>query len=795
MSSNRPPAPSISLETACRIATSWLDGPLEAKPLDSYFDANFLLSTANGKQYVLKIAHESEPLLALKQQGALMNRLAQVMPGGSPTVVGEVQEVQGDDGRKHLARLVTFLDGTLLADELPAAESNTWASLGRLLAQVDSAFRNIPAPQQDRQLRWDLQHSTWLAASTAQLWQTPQRAWVQTALASFASHVLPRIEYLPKQWIHNDANEFNLVTRLTDDGTPIVEGIFDFGDATYAPRIFELAVAAAYCAIAPSAHSAAPASSEAHSRLQRVATMVQAYHDIAPLREEELQVLFPSLLQRLAMSVSISTLDAEFASDNPYLTVSQAAAWQGLECLTTLSPHEALRILQPQDWPVAEGVGVVEQMSKPEILAHRQAYTAPSLSISYNDPLTIMRGQGSWLFDDQGRGYLDGVNNVCHVGHCHPHVVQAGAQQLAQLNTNTRYLHPQLARYAKRLTNLFPDSLTVCFLLNSGSEANELALRLARHYTGRKDVIALEGGYHGNTGTLIDVSHYKHAGPGGSGAPTWVHTVPCPDPYRGPHRGSDCADAYTAYVQQAASDCEPAAFLFEPLIGCGGQIMPPAGYLTEASRAAKAAGAVVIADEVQVGFGRVGQCWWAHQLDDEAGGAQPDIVTMGKPIGNGFPMAAVVTTKAIADAFANGMEFFNTFGGNPVACAIGSAVLDVIEQEDLLNNATRIGKILQQGMHRLAKDHLVIGDIRGVGLYLGVEFVTDRSTRKPNAKRLAAVLEICRSGGVLFSSDGPDHNVLKIKPPLVWTVHEAELALAVLERALQQTADQPRLDC
>ncbi|MCP4092914.1 MAG: aminotransferase class III-fold pyridoxal phosphate-dependent enzyme [Planctomycetes bacterium] len=786
MSATRQPAPSIDLETAKRIAASWLPAPLLVQALDSYFDANFLVTTSDQQKYVLKVAHESESLEDLSLQSAMMECLGADFQGKVPTLIGEILQVQGTDGRTHFARLVRFLDGRLLADALDKANANTWSSLGSFLAQLDLAIQDLPAPKADRQSRWDLQHSATLAAASTNLWQPQQRALVQTALAHFASQVAPNLNQLPKQWIHNDANEFNLTVK-TVQGAPIIDGIFDFGDAAFTPRIFELAIAAAYCAIAPQSTSEATPPN-AKSRLQRVAFLMQAYHSIAPLQPLELQALFPSLLQRLATSVTISTLDAEFATDNPYLTVSQSAAWQGLEALTTVSPQEALRILQPQDWPGEPSFPDMAEMSKTEILEHRASHTVPSLSISYEDPLTILRGQGSWLFDEQGRGYLDGVNNVCHVGHCHPHVVQAGAKQLATLNTNTRYLHPQLARYSKRLTDLFPNPLSVCLLVNSGSEANELALRLARNYTGRQDVLALEGGYHGNTGNLIDISHYKHAGPGGSGPPTWVHTVPCPDSYRGPHRGKDCAIAYANHVTEAAAQCEPAAFLFEPLIGCGGQIVPPPGYLTAACQAARDAGAVVIADEVQVGFGRVGQYWWAHQLDDAAGGARPDIVTMGKPIGNGFPMAAVVTTKAIADAFANGMEFFNTFGGNPVACAIGSAVLDVIEEEKLLENARHIGKLLKDGIQELAKAHQVIGDVRGVGLYLGAEFVRDRESKQPDAQRLAAVLEVCRFAGVLFSSDGPDHNVLKIKPPIVWTEQEAQLALAVLQRALEETA-------
>jgi 4-aminobutyrate aminotransferase-like enzyme len=403
----------------------------------------------------------------------------------------------------------------------------------------------------------------------------------------------------------------------------------------------------------------------------------------------------------------------------------------------------------------------------------------------------VLKGRASYLFDGTGRAYLDGVNNVCHVGHCHPKVVAAGQAQMAELNTNTRYLHPNIVAYARRLTGMFEDPLSVCFFVNSGSEANELALRMARTATGRKDVVTLGGGYHGNTSTLIDISPYKHDGAGGAGAPDWVFSVPCPDSYRGPHRSPerDLATKYASYVESACRKSAQqgtgvAAFLCEPLIGCGGQIVPPAGYLQQCFQHARAAGALCVADEVQIGFGRVGTHWWGFERD----GVVPDIVTLGKPMGNGHPLAAVITTPAIAEAFATGMEYFNTFGGNPVSCAIGSAVLDVLEQEDLRAQAQRVGEHLLAGFRSMAERHACLGDVRGAGLYLGVEFVRCRSEREPAADWLAQVIEDVRDGGLLFSSDGPDHNVLKIKPPMTWTLDEAELALQMVEGALNKLA-------
>ena len=432
---------------------------------------------------------------------------------------------------------------------------------------------------------------------------------------------------------------------------------------------------------------------------------------------------------------------------------------------------------------VAPAVRATEDLAR-----HRGALIGANLSLSYRRPLSIVRGRGSYLFDTDGQAYLDGVNNVCHVGHSHPRVVRALADQATVLNTNTRYLHPNLTDYAERLTNLFPDPLEVVFFCCSGSEANELALRLARTATGREGVIVLDAAYHGNTGALVDLSPYKHDGPGGRGAPAWAHVVPLPDPYRGqegpPREGVDLGAAYARYVEELVAKERPAAFLAEALPGCGGQIELPAGYLAAAFSSVRAAGGVCIADEVQIGFGRMGSHWWGFETHDVV----PDIVPLGKPIGNGHPLAAVVTTRAIADAFNNGMEWFNTFGGNPVSCAVGLAVLDVMEDLDLRGNALRVGARLKDGLTALMGRHPLIGDVRGRGLFLGAELVTDRDAKTPATAEAAWVTNRMRDLGILLSTDGPDANVLKFKPPLVWTESEADHVIATLDRVLGEDA-------
>lgn len=418
------------------------------------------------------------------------------------------------------------------------------------------------------------------------------------------------------------------------------------------------------------------------------------------------------------------------------------------------------------------------------ILAKRQKILAPNLSLSYKKHLTMLRGKGPYLMDDTGRRYLDTVNNVAHVGHEHPRVVEAARKQNALLNTNTRYLHPNIVEFAESLLETLPDPLEVAFIVNSGSEATELAIRLARTYTGRHGLIPVAAAYHGNTGLCVDISSYKFDGPGGKGAPDFVHVAPMPDPIRGKYKGDENPGLAYASALNELVQYQPAAFICESILSCGGQIVLPKGYLKEVYRIVRSAGGVCIADEVQTGVGRVGEFFWAFQLQEVV----PDIVTIGKPIGNGHPLAAVVTTRAVADAFNNGMEFFNTFGGNPVSCAIGSAVLRVVQEEGLQENALTIGKYLMDGLNALAKEFPIIKDVRGHGLFLGYELVrpTKEDSLAPAANEATYLSNRLQELGVLSSTDGPLHNVIKIKPPMVFNQQHADFLLEMTGKVLKE---------
>jgi 4-aminobutyrate aminotransferase-like enzyme/Ser/Thr protein kinase RdoA (MazF antagonist) len=425
------------------------------------------------------------------------------------------------------------------------------------------------------------------------------------------------------------------------------------------------------------------------------------------------------------------------------------------------------------------------------LAARRREILSPSLSLHYRRPLTIVRGYMQHLYDRDGRVFLDAVNNVPHVGHGHPRVVEAGRRQMAVLNTNTRYLHERVVEYAERLAATLPEPLHIFFFVNSGSEANELALRLARAHSGGTEIVVVEGAYHGNTDGLVAISPYKFRGPGGAGRPPHVHAVPMPDAYRGRYRRDEprIGERYAAHVAEALDEVRArggraAAFIAESVLGSGGQIVLPEGYLRAAYRHARAAGAVTIADEVQVGFGRVGTRFWGFETQ----GVVPDIVTLGKPMGNGHPIGAVVTTAQIAASFAKGMEFFSTFGGNPVSATIGLAVLDVIRDEGLQERARTVGGRLLDGLRGLVERHPIVGDARGLGLFVGIELVRDREAREPAAAEAAYLAERMRDHGILVTTDGPDENVVKMKPPLCFSAADADRLVETLDLVLREDA-------
>lgn len=469
-------------------------------------------------------------------------------------------------------------------------------------------------------------------------------------------------------------------------------------------------------------------------------------------------------------------LDTDFPGVAP---ASERAVWR------SLSPDPNVIVGVPAERFPREAPDCVTT------LVQRRRLFGANLTIAYRAPVKVERGWMQYLYDDTGRRFLDGYNNVPHVGHCHPAVVRAGQRQMAVLNTNTRYLSDLANEYAERLTGTLPGALRdgVVYLVSSASEANELALRLARAHTKQRDMIVLDAAYHGNTTTLIEISPYKHSGRGGEGTPDWVHVAPIADVYRGPFKRDD-ADAGAKYARSIVAlldDVERrgrgiAAFIAESCPSVGGQIIFPPGYLHSVYAAVRAVAGVCIADEVQTGLGRIGTHFWAFEAQEVV----PDIVVMGKPLGNGHPLAAVVARRTIAESFDNGMEYFATFGGNQVSCAIGLAVLDVVRDEGLQAHALRVGERLLDGLRPLVDRHPLVGDVRGSGLFLGVELVRDRDSLEPADREASHVVNRLREEGILVGTDGPYHNVVKIRPPMPFDETNAAYFVESFDRILSE---------
>jgi 4-aminobutyrate aminotransferase-like enzyme/Ser/Thr protein kinase RdoA (MazF antagonist) len=758
-------APQFTAADAVRLAGELYGLSLAAEALPSERDRNFVLRDAAGPRFVLKIANRDEALEVLDLQNRLLEFLAardtglefpRLVAGRSGLMITPTADA---DGEACFVRLLTWVDGVSMAAVQPHSAA-LLRSLGGALARLDNGLAGFSHPAAHRVFYWDLRHAS-LAWAHLGLLPEPRRRLLQSFIDAWEALDWSR---LPASVIYNDANDYNVLVDAR--GTRVVS-FLDYGDVVYSATVCDLAIASAYAML------------DKQDPIAAAAEVVAGYHAVRPLSEAETGALYTLAAARLAASVCNAAGQRRQAPANDYLSISERPAWEALEKLASF----------PASWPceVLRRVCGQSAGARPAaaLAAARRRALGPSLSLSYSQPLHIIRGSRQYLYDAGGRAYLDCVNNVAHVGHCHPRVNQAAAGQMALLNTNTRYLHEHLAEYIERLTAMLPPSLCVAYLVSSGSEANELALRLARAHTGGDRIFVLDAAYHGNTGALVDISPYKFHGKGGAGKPAHVDIMPLPDVYRGPYGGADAGALYAAHVADAARRTSGlAAFFVESASGCGGQVILPPGYLAASFAAVRAAGGVCVADEVQTGFGRAGTHFWMFETQDVV----PDIVTMGKPIANGHPMGAVVTKREIADSFANGMEYFNTFGGNPVSCAAALAVLDVIRDEGLQENARATGDYLLAGLRGLASRYPLIGDARGRGLYLGLELVRDRDTRAPAAGEASAVVDRMKEMGVLLSTDGPLHNVIKIKPPLVFSRRDADHLLARLDHTLAAAA-------
>ncbi|MCE8514046.1 aminotransferase class III-fold pyridoxal phosphate-dependent enzyme [Ruegeria pomeroyi] len=977
--------------------------------LDGEYDLNFLARGRNGRDYVLKVMRPECEAGLVEMQVAALDHIAEVAPGlPFPKVFAALDgamlpEIADEAGAPRRVWLLERLPGRCYALSLPHSEELI-LKLGRVLGATDRALEGFAHDGLARDFKWNLVQAGWIDRHLEAITNPARQALLAEITAEFAA-IGDRLAALPIQAIHNDVNDYNILVEGGLNETRKVSGLIDLGDMCAAPRVCDLAIAGAYVVLD-------------HPRPERaLAALVRGYHAANRLSAEEVDLIWPLLRMRLAVSVVNSTLMAAENPDDPYVTISQAPAWRFLENASVngglmaarlrvacglpvtdgaervqayLDAHrgrfaqmfgtdlsavpmgslsvenstwpqnplhmpldEAARVgeefgtglwlgyyneprliyaepgfrkgpwkasdrrtvhlavdvfapagtilhaplsgrvevvenrtghldyggvvilhhetpqgdafytlyghldpevcdrLKPGD-PVAQGAGFArlgdasqnggwaphvhfqlalttqgmeadwpgvgdpDEMDlwhavcpnpaallnlpddkvfyrptdKAAVLAGRRAHFGGNLSLTYDDPVMLVRGWKHHLFDEWGRPYLDAYNNVPHVGHAHPRIQAVAADQLKRMNSNTRYLHPAQLAFADKVLSKLPERFEVCFFVNSGTEANELALRLSRAHTGNIGMVTPDHGYHGNTTGAIAISAYKFNKPGGVGQADWVELVEVADDYRGRFKRDDAERArkFADLVDPAIARLQEkghgvAGFIAETFPSVGGQIIPPKGYLAAVYDKIRAAGGVCIADEVQTGLGRLGDYYFGFEHQ----GAEPDIVVMGKPIGNGHPLGVLVTTREIADSFNNGIEFFSTFGGSTLSCRIGKEVLDIVDDEGLQENARLMGARLMNGLRALEGEFGCVGDVRGMGLFLGVELINPDGSEGTEICRY--VKNRMRDHRILIGSEGPKDNILKIRPPLTIEEEDVDMIQWALRTVLAEVGD------
>jgi 4-aminobutyrate aminotransferase-like enzyme/Ser/Thr protein kinase RdoA (MazF antagonist) len=743
-----------------------------AAPLDSERDQNFRVLTDQGRSYLLKISNHADDSSAIDMQTQAMLHITRHDPElpvmqPLPSLDGSYLATVEGTHEPHLVRLFTFLPGKMATSV--QLETKAHRLFGAMVARMGLSLRSFFHPAGGYKILWDLKHSAQLHPLLDAVSGAKHRAIVERVLGRFEERVGPRLPELRAQLIHNDLTLDNV---LLDDGHR-VSGIVDFGDLTHTAVICDLAIALV------SLMWGRP------DPLETAEAAIAGYTKLTAIEEREADVLGDLVGARLAAWVVIADWRVRRYPENaPYIMANVELAWELLERLDELGWFQVeTRIGAACLRQTAASWG--PRPSAEELLERRQRVLGPALSpLSYDRPLYLVRGEGSRMFDNDGRAYLDAYNNVPVVGHCHPRVSAAIAEQSATLNTNTRYLHEGVVELAERLVATVPDELDTVIFVNSGSEANDIAWRLGTAYTGGTGGIVTTHAYHGVTTATIALSPEEWPR---DDRPAHMERVPPPDGYRGPYRREDrgWAERYAGHIDEAISSLEsrcirPAIFYVDSLFTSDGVFAPPPSYLQGVVRRLHQAGCLVVADEVQSGFGRTGTHLWSFQ----SSGITPDFVTLGKPMGNGHPVAAVVTRSEIAERFASMTEMFSTFGGNPVACRAGLAVLDVLEEERLEQRAADVGTYLHDRLRELMERHDAIGDVRGSGLMIGVELVGDRYMRAPDADLTHAVMNCMKDRGVLVGSTGPQGNVLKIRPPLILSIEEADVISETLHASL-----------
>jgi 4-aminobutyrate aminotransferase-like enzyme/Ser/Thr protein kinase RdoA (MazF antagonist) len=730
------PRPAVDEAVAVAIARQLygLDGAAFVLPGER--DRSFRIDTA-GPSYVLKVGNHAERQDVVEAQaGAIAHALVSDPGLPIPRVIPTLDGAMTGSHDSHAIQLTAFIEGA--PPVASATPPGFRRSLGYLAARLSKALRGYDHPALHRLFPWNMTQLSRLAPLIG-LVADQRRGSLEAVLAHFETEVLPALNRLGGQMVHGDIHDDNvLVDRLDPER---ITGLFDFGDMSWGPRVIETAVTATYQCFGS-------------DPVDAMAQVCAAFHVVDPLTPGEIALIPDLVMARCAQSVLMAARHVTTHPENAdYASADADNMWDTLQALTSRDRESVVERLMR-----GCGFRTVSPRAFSDTLEMRRHRLGPSLALTYEHPVHVRRGEGVWMVDSEGNRLLDAYNNVPQVGHAHPEVVAAVAAQTALLSTNTRYLVDEIVEYADRLAGFFPDPLSVVMFTNSGSEANDLAYQIATTLTGRQGIITTDNAYHGTTAITAAMSPQEYETPmfsaSVSGAAVLGHV--------------DAADLLRDELRAATEELmrvgvAPAMAIFDTVFSSEGIFDMPPGFMQSARAWADETGALLIADEVQAGFGRVGARFWGFASD----GVVPDLVTLGKPMGNGYPMGAVVTSADVAARFAERRHFFSTFAGSPVAAAAGIAVLDVIEHEHLAESADRVGGYLRRGISDLG--HSGVIEVRGPGLFVGVQLSESRLARH--------VVEGMRERGVLIGATGPADDVLKIRPPLVFTEHHADVLL------------------
>lgn len=759
------PPPTVDEAQVARVLLEAYGLTAGLSPLRSERDRNYLATTDEGTRVVVKVSNSAEDPGVLAMENAAMEHVRRVDPGLAvprllrTTASAATANVEAADGREHAMRVVSVLPGQA-ADTHPLPHGFA-AEHGRWTARLAAALQGFFHPAGGRAIEWDPRRVEELRSHVDSL-PAAGRGQVAHVLDRVAG-VAARTDGLPSSVLHADVTMSNVLV----DGEGVT-GIVDFGDMHHTARVCDAAIALTSLLRVVAQLGEDPWLASA--------AFLEGYQRVCPLEPAEVAVLPDLVLARLAATVLISAWRAPENPDNvEYLTLLDRGSWLMLETLTQTDPDGLTA-----RFARLCGTDRIDAATRPDpgLLARRRAVMGGELSpLFYRQPLHVVRGDGPWLEASDGRRYLDAYNNVAVVGHEHPTVVQAITRQARVLNTNSRYLHHNVVELAERLTDSMPPPLDTCIFVNSGSEATDLAWRLATTWTGGTGGIVTDCSYHGVSAATSPLSSNTWP-PGYRPAHIGVFRPPYALPGGSPAGHAEAVRR----VEDAAADLadrghRPALLAVDPMFTSAGILEPDAAFMAGLVDATHAAGGLFLADEVQAGFGRGGRHLWRFADFD----VLPDLVTLGKPMGNGHPVAAVVTRREIVDRLASVDEFFSTFAGNAVSCAAGLAVLDVIEQEELVTRAAMVGEYLRARIRALASTRPAIQAVRGVGLIAGIDLVGPDGRSREYTED---VVDRMRERGVLVGNTGPDGAVLKVRPPLVWEQRHVERFVEALDGAV-----------